>query len=43
MIRQKWQDAEVAANEAQDQMLSDAEAWAEALKAVLENRLSELG
>ena len=43
MIKQKWQDAEVAANEAQEQMLSDAEAWAEALKAVLENKLADLG
>ena len=43
MIKQKWQDAEVAANEAQEQMLADAEAWAEALKAVLENKLADLG
>jgi hypothetical protein len=42
IVKQKWLDAQNAANEAQDQMLSDAEAWAESLKAVLENRLSEL-
>jgi hypothetical protein len=42
-LKKNWQDAEAAANEAQEQMLSDAEAWAEALRAVLENKLSEVG
>ena len=40
---QKWIDAQTAANEAQDQMLSDAAAWAEALRAVVENELADLG
>ncbi len=43
ILKKNWQDAEAAANEAQEQMLSDAEAWAEALRAVLENKLSEVG
>jgi hypothetical protein len=36
MIRDNWEAAVAAAQEAQDQMLSDAAAWAEALKALLE-------
>ena len=40
---QKWLDAQTAANEAQDQMLSDAAAWGEALRAVVENELADLG
>ena len=40
---QKWIDAQTAANEAQDQMLSDAAAWAEALRAIVENELADLG
>ena len=43
LLEKNWQDAEAVANEAQDQMLSDAEAWAEALKALLENELNDLG
>lgn len=43
LLKTNWQAAEVAANEAQEQMLSDAEAWAEALTALLENKLNELG
>ena len=43
VIRQQWLDAKNAANEAQLQMLEDAEAWAEALKALLETELEELG
>jgi hypothetical protein len=42
IIKANWEAAEASANEAQDQMLSDAEAWAEALKAVLENELADL-
>jgi len=43
IIKANWDAAEASANEAQDKMLSDAEAWAEALKAVLENELADLG
>jgi hypothetical protein len=43
LIKQNWDAAEAAANEAQDKMLSDAEAWAESLRAVLENDLAKLG
>lgn len=43
LLKEKWLAAEEVAAEAQDKMLSDAEAWAEALRAVLENKLSELG
>ena len=42
VIQQQWLDAENAAAEAQDQMLSDAEAWADALVAQLENDLAGL-
>jgi len=41
-IKNEWLAAQQAANEAQDQMLSDAEAWAEALNALLENKLANL-
>lgn len=43
IIKNNWDAAEAAANEAQDKMLSDAEAWAESLRAVLENDLAKLG
>ena len=43
LLKTNWEAAEVAANEAQEQMLSDAEVWAEALTALLENKLNELG
>ena len=42
VIEQQWLDAQNAANEAQSQMLEDAEAWAEALKSLLETELAEL-
>ena len=42
VIEQEFFDARNAANAAQDQMLSDAEAWAESLKALLETELDEL-
>lgn len=40
--KQRWMDAENAANEAQENMLSKTEAWAEAMKAVVENKLNDL-
>lgn len=42
ILKQQWLDAENAAAEAQDQMLSDAEAWGESLQAILDNTLSSL-
>jgi hypothetical protein len=42
VIEQEFFDARNAANAAQDQMLSDAETWAESLKALLEAELDEL-
>lgn len=41
-IKNEWLAAQSAANEAQDKMLADAEAWAEALNALLENKLNNL-
>lgn len=41
VLEQQWLDAQTAANEAQDQMLSDAATWAEALRAILENSLTK--
>jgi transcription termination factor NusB len=41
LIKANWDAAEESANEAQEKMLADAEAWAEALKAVLENNLAD--
>ena len=41
-IRDSWEAAVQAAQEAQDQMLSDAASWAEALKTLLEKELAEL-
>lgn len=43
ILKQNWDEAETAANEAQEQMLSDAEAWAEKMKEVLENKLAGFG
>ena len=43
LLEKNWLAAQNAANEAQDQMLSDAEAWAESLKAILENKLAKAG
>ena len=40
ILEQQWFDAQNAANEAQDQMLSDAAEWAENMRAVLENSLA---
>jgi predicted transcriptional regulator len=40
---QQYEAALSAANEAEDNYLSKAEEWAEALKAVLENKLADLG
>ena len=37
-----WEAAQEAANEAQENMLSKTEAWAEAMKAVVENELKSL-
>ena len=42
VIKQQWLDAQNAANDAQNQMLEDAQAWAEALKTLLETELDEL-
>ena len=41
ILKQQWLDAENAAAEAQDQMLSDAEAWAESMQAILDNSLAK--
>jgi hypothetical protein len=42
VLKQKWLDAEAAANDAQDEMMADAEAWAESLRSVVENKLAGL-
>ena len=42
LYRKEWEAAEAAAREAQDNMLSKTEEWAEAMKAVLENNLAGL-
>lgn len=42
VIKQQWLDAQAAADEAQNQMLDDAAAWAESLKSLLETELAEL-
>ncbi|MBQ7820078.1 MAG: hypothetical protein IJ341_10325 [Bacteroidales bacterium] len=41
LLEKQWWDARAATAEAQDQMLSDAEAWGEALGAILDNALSK--
>lgn len=41
LLEKQWWDARTATAEAQDQMLSDAEAWGEALGAILDNALSK--
>jgi hypothetical protein len=38
-----WQNAQESANEAQDNMLAKTEEWAEAMRAVVENELADLG
>lgn len=43
ILKQNWDEAETAANEAQEQMLSDTEAWVEKMKEVLENKLAGFG
>lgn len=40
---QQYEDALAAANEAEQEYLASAEEWAEALKAVLENKLADFG
>ena len=40
-LKNRWIEAENAAAEAQDRMLSDAEAWAEDLNSILENDLAK--
>jgi hypothetical protein len=42
LYQKNWEAAESAAREAQDNMLSKTEEWAEAMKAVLENKLAGL-
>jgi hypothetical protein len=43
MYLKQYEDALAAANEAEEEYLNSAEEWAEALRAVLENKLSDLG
>ena len=43
LYEKQYEAALAAANEAQDVYLSKAEEWADALKAVLENKLAEIG
>lgn len=40
LYRKEWEAANQAAMEAQQDMLDKTEAWAEALRAILENKLS---
>ncbi len=42
MYEQQWKDAQEAASEAQDQMLSDVETWIDKINAVLENKLADM-
>ena len=42
LLKNEWWAAENAASEAQDAMLAKTEAWAEAMKAVIENKLNGL-
>ena len=41
--KKNWIAVQEAANEAQDNMLSKTEEWAEAMKAIVENELADLG
>ena len=41
--KQQWEAAAEKSREAQDQMLSDLQSWAESEKAILENTLADLG
>lgn len=43
MLEKQWWDAQSAVAEAQDTMLSNAEAWASSLRAILDNSLADLG
>jgi Ca2+-binding EF-hand superfamily protein len=40
--KKNWQAAQLAANEAQDAMLTKTEEWAAAMKSIIENELAEL-
>ena len=40
--KKNWQAAQQAANDAQDQMLTKTQEWAEAMKAIIENELAEI-
>ena len=42
LYKKEWEAAQVAANEAQSEMLSKTEEWSEAMRAVVENKLAEL-
>ena len=42
LLQKNWEAAADATNEAQDEMLSKTEAWAESMKAVVENELAGL-
>jgi galactokinase/mevalonate kinase-like predicted kinase len=41
VYKKEWDAATEAANEAQDKMLSKTEEWAEAMKSVIQNKLSD--
>ena len=43
LLKKEWEAAQVAANEAQDEMLSKTAEWAEAMTAVAQNKLKGLG
>ena len=43
LYKKQYEEALLAAQEAQDNYLSSAEEWAESLKSILENKLSDLG
>ena len=43
LLKKEWEAAQIAANEAQDEMLSKTEEWAEAMTAVAQNKLKGLG
>ena len=41
VYKKEWDAAQEAANQAQDNMLSQTEAWADAMKSVIQNKLSD--
>ena len=43
VYKKNWDAAVVVTNEAQDEMLSKTQEWAEAMKAVIENELADIG